>query len=92
VSDVLDQLKADLEDAAKTAVSGLSDAEKQQLADAITRGTEHLAAGRTSAAAVEALTVETLLWTNANERAKAARTRATAAISKAIINGAIAAL
>lgn len=83
----LDQLRDDLRAAIDAATAELPIERRAELAKHIERAGQHLAAGKMPLAKVDLLTVETLLFTWANDRAKRVREQLFAALVRAAVNG-----
>ena len=87
MSDTIDQLRDDLRAAIDAAVAVVPDTDRLRFARHVERAGQHLAAGKMQLAQVDLLTLETVLWTVANDRAKQLRTDLFAALVRAAVNG-----
>ena len=87
MSNPTDQLRDDLRTAIDAAKAELPLERRDELNERAMSATQHVNAGRNDLAAVDLLTIETLLFTWANDRAKRLRADLFAAVLKAAING-----
>lgn len=90
--DPVEDFFADIKAVIATSLGKLDDETRLRLEKAIERGLTHSANVQPDLALAEAVTVETILWTEANERGKQARRDLVAAVSRALVKGALAAL